>query len=237
MEHKRVLIITGTTDIGKGILPCWPSAEDASMEEVFNLTLPSKQRYCKKHGYDLLALRSFGTDKKHRYKDDDIGFLRVLRTIEMSEYYDVVMWIDADSIITNENISIDQFPINADSCYSASWDWCGYNAMSNGNFIIQPNKFLVYFETILSQNRHHFNTEQDMINYIYRNDINSRKIIQPLEHKFLGSIPSNELYGEAWHNRPAPFCPWMKDFFLVHLCGASNKKRIEMINKNFSEYL
>ena len=53
---NRVLLITGTTDIVR-------NPEDLSMTEVFDLTLPSKQRYAKKHGYDLLSLRSFGEDK------------------------------------------------------------------------------------------------------------------------------------------------------------------------------
>ena len=154
--NKRVLIITGTTDMGKGLLPGWPSAEDRTMEDVFDLTLPSKQRYCKKHGYDLLSLRSFGTDKKNRFKDNDIGALRVLRTIEISEYYDVVMWIDADSIITNDNLTIEDFPLDDNCCFYASWDWNGKSSMSTGNFIIKPNKHLEYFETIFCKIRHNY---------------------------------------------------------------------------------
>lgn len=235
--NKRVLIITGTTDMGKGMLPGWPSAEDRTMEDVFDLTLPSKQRYCKKHGYDLLSLRSFGTDKKNRYKDDDIGSLRVLRTIEMSEYYDVVMWIDADSIITNDNLTIEDFPLDDNCCFYASWDWNGKFSMSTGNFIIKPNTHLGYFETIFHKIRHNFNSEQETINVMCRNDTNSRNIIKILDHKFLGSIPSKESYKEAWATRPPPFYPWTKDSFLVHLTGTSNTKRIEMINQYYREYL
>ena len=230
MKNKRVLLLTGTTDIIRS-----PTETDNTMEEVFNLTLPSKQRYAKKHGYDLLSLRSFGTDKKNRYKNEDIGALRVLRTIEMSEYYDVVMWIDADSIITNDNISINEFPLDNNFCFYASWDWNGRYSMSTGNFIIQPNQSMNYFETFFHQIRHNYNSEQETINVMYRND--PKNIIKILDHKFLGSIPSKELYKDAWATRPPPFYPWTKDSFLLHLTGASNKKRIEMINEYYGEYL
>jgi hypothetical protein len=230
MKNKRVLLITGTTDTIRS-----PTETDNTMEEVFNLTLPSKQRYAKKHGYDLLSLRSFGTDKKNRYKNDDIGALRVLRTIEMSEYYDVVMWIDADSIITNDNISINEFPLDDNFCFYASWDWNGRYSMSTGNFIIQPNQSMNYFEGFFHQIRHNYNSEQETINVMYRND--PKNIIKILDHKFLGSIPSKELYKDAWATRPQPFYPWTKDSFLLHLTGAPNKKRIEMINEYYGEYL
>ena len=102
--NKRVLVLTGTTDILRQ-----PNETDNTMEEVFDLTLPSKQRYVKKYGYDLLSLRSFGKDRQNRFTESDIGFLRVLRAFELLENYDIVMWIDADSIITNHNFSIDDF--------------------------------------------------------------------------------------------------------------------------------
>lgn len=237
MSNKRVLMLTGTTDIGKGLLAGWPSAEDNYMEEVFNLTLPSKQRYCKKYGYDLLSLRSFGIDKKNRYKSDDIGALRVLRTIEMSQYYDAVMWIDADSIITNDNISINEFPLNDTCCFYASWDWIGKSSMSTGNFIITPNQYSDDFENLFHIIRPRFNSEQETINYMYRHDTQSHNTIKILDHTFLGSVSPKEICKEAWADRPAPTHPWTKDSFLLHLTGLSNKKRIEMMHEYYGEYL
>jgi hypothetical protein len=66
MNNKRVLLLTGTTDEGKGVWNHFTSKEDNDMQEVFDLTLPSKHRYVKKHGYDLLSLQSFGEDKQNR---------------------------------------------------------------------------------------------------------------------------------------------------------------------------
>ncbi len=48
MKSEKILVLTGTSDILRS------SAEtDATMQEVFNLTLPSKQRYVKKPGSDV----------------------------------------------------------------------------------------------------------------------------------------------------------------------------------------
>ena len=126
---NRVLLITGTTDIVR-------NPEDLSMTEVFDLTLPSKQRYAKKHGYDLLSLRSFGEDKNKVFGSKKIGFLRVVCCFEMLQYYDTVMWIDADAIITNHNYKIEDF-INGDPTLTVSWDWDGKNTFSTGNFILR----------------------------------------------------------------------------------------------------
>jgi hypothetical protein len=75
---KRTLIITGYTDSVRSI-----DSTDNTMEEVFDITLPSKIKYAKKHGYDFLAMQSFGSDKSGNYKDTDIGFLRALRTVRI----------------------------------------------------------------------------------------------------------------------------------------------------------
>jgi hypothetical protein len=237
MNKKRVLLLTGTTDEGKGVWNHFTSKEDNYMEEVFELTLPSKNRYVKKHGYDLLSLRSFGEDKQNRFKRDEVGALRVLRTYEMLQYYDVVMWIDADAIITNDEYTIDDFLLDDQHCFYASWDWNGKFSMSTGNFIIQNTENLAYFFDVFCQIYGQFNCEQPAINAMYRGDNNSRNIIKILEHQYLNSVPSKETYAEAWATRPPVFAPWTKDSFLSHLTGVSNKKRIELLKNYYGQYL
>ena len=83
---KKVLIITGTTDIGRP-----EDSNDSSHEELFELTLPSKQKYAKKRGYDLLIMRSFGDSYPYGLTKNDtawpynehIGFLRAITAFEM----------------------------------------------------------------------------------------------------------------------------------------------------------
>ena len=234
---KRVLLLTGTTDRLRQA-----NETDNTMEEVFDMTLPSKQRYVKRHGYDLLSLRSFATDKNNRFSDDEVGYLRMLRSFEMLEYYDIVMWIDADSIITNDQFSVNDFYIDNDHSFYASWDWTGKRTFSTGNFIIQNTKntnrlyeeFLKVSKYV--QNNNLWGWEQTTMNIIY-NTTALREDIKILDHKFLGSIPSKELFRGIWDGRPDPPHPWTKDSFLCHITGVPNMNRIDVLNNSFNEYI
>ena len=238
MENKRILLLTGTTDILRS-----PNETDNTMEEVFDLTLPSKQRYAKKYGYDLLSLRSFGSDKQNIFKDKHLGFLRALRAFEMLEHYDIVMWIDADSIITNDNFSINDFQIDENHSFYASWAWSGNGRQlfSTGNFIVQKtkntnnlfNSFMLIGKQVVDNNT--WGEEQTTLNFLYNNT--HRNDIKILEHKFLDTIPNKKMFMGIWDGRPEPLFPWSKESFLVHLTGVPNKNRMEVAQTSFKEYL
>ena len=231
MNNKRVLLITGTTTILRA-----PDETDNFMEEVFDLTLPSKQRYVKKHGYDLMTLRSFGTDKKGIYNEKDVAFLRIQRPLEMLEQYDIVMWIDADALITNEDLKIENFPLEPHITFYASYDWNGKTSMSTGNFIVQNTPNTEAFANTFYSLGKRFSSEQETINALFWGS-DLKHTIKPLEHKFLNAAPTVDMYKEAWATRPPIFAPWTKDAFLLHLTGCSNKHRIRMLNEYFKEYL
>ena len=237
MNNKRVLILTGTTDMFRS-----PNETDNTMEEVFDLTLPSKQRYAKKYGYDLLSLRSFGSDKRNIFKDNHIGFLRALRAFEMLDYYDTVMWIDADSIITNYNFSINDFQIDETHSFYASWDWNNIgHSFSTGNFITHKtentnnliNSFLTKGKQVADSNT--WGEEQIRLNFLYNST--HKNDIKILEHKFLHTIPNRKMFRGIWDGRPETKFPWAEDSFLVHIGGIPNKNRIEVAQTSFKEYL
>jgi hypothetical protein len=241
MKNKRVLLLTGTSDVLKDT----HYKDDNSMEEVFDLTLPSKQKYVKKHGYDILSMRSFGYDNRNIFNESEygfIGFIRVLRAFEMLEYYDYVMWIDADSIITNNHYSIDDFEIEDKYCFYASWDWATKFSFSTGNFILHKGQnFDDFFNTFLSigkyfQDNKQWGWEQTTLNAIYK-DTTFKNVMKILDHKFLGSIPNKILFKGKWDGRPEPPYPWSKDCFLAHIGGISNKDRIFVLKNSFQEYL
>lgn len=232
--NKRVLILTGTTNDPS-------NANDNKMEEVFDLTLPSKQRYCKKHGYDLLALRSFRNGDVYGFKDTDIGFLKATRTFEMLQYYDLVAWIDADSIITND-ISMNDFPIEEKS-FCASYDWAWKESFSTGNFIIQrtseSNQLFDAFLQIGKQCSGRLMQEQEVLNYIQKNTP-LKSTMKSLEHKFLNAVPSFITETPTWkadNNRTGIVSPWNEDCFLAHLTGCTNHDRINLLHNKFANYL
>jgi hypothetical protein len=231
MNKQRVLVLTGTTDINRN-----PSETDNTMEEVFDLTLPSKQRYAKKHGYDLLAIRNFGVDTRYGFKSTEIGFLRALRTFELLSSYDIVMWIDADSLITNDNMNIRDFGLESNFTFYASYDWYGKTSFSAGNFIVQntnnTSDFLNAFYSIAK----HFPEEQATLNALYFNT-SYKNIMKILEHRYLGAAPSVEMYAEQWVGRRPIVAPWTEDAFLVHITGIPNYARLNILKKHFSKHL
>ena len=73
---------------------------DKSMYDVLDLTIPSKQKYAAKHGYDFMSVRSFPGDAECGLEERHIGFQRTVLAFKLLRHYESVMWVDADSVIT-----------------------------------------------------------------------------------------------------------------------------------------
>ena len=89
---------------------------DKSMYDVLDLTIPSKQQYAAKHGYDFMSVRSFPGDAECGLEERHIGFQRTVLAFKLLRHYESVIWVDADSIITNFDYKIENF-IKGDECY------------------------------------------------------------------------------------------------------------------------
>jgi hypothetical protein len=227
MNNKRVLILTGTTEILRDELD--PSHNDATFGDVFDATLPSKIQYARKHGYDILAMRSFGENRITEF-GKNIGNLKVYHSFEMLKLYDVVMWIDADSVITNQNLTIEHFMIDKDHTFYASYDWMWKNSFSAGNFIVQNTENLnelmrVFFEFVPLTT-----TDQQALNKIHRSTPIG-KTIKVLDHRFLGAVPKDIEKCSVWKGRPSVMSPWKVGDFLAHMTGVTNKDRLSLIDK------
>ena len=237
MNNKRVLILTGTSNIKRD-----PNETDNTMEEVFDLTLSSKQKYAKKHGYDILAMRSFWSDKNNIFDDKQLGFLRALCTFDMLTNYDIVMWVDADAIITNDEITVQDFKLDDEHSLYVSYDWTGMASFSTGNFILQKTKHIdeLYkaFVNIGKQvyDGNHWGEEQTTFNHLYK-ATPLKNTIKILEHDYLNAVPIQVMESEFWANRQPVKWPWNKNSFLAHITAVSNVHRIKILKNNFKEYI
>jgi hypothetical protein len=247
MKNKKVLILTGCQDDLK-------NGYDGSYHEVLDLTLKSKINYAQKYNYDFLILRSFKEDKENILKrnDNHIGFLRVLEVFKMLQYYDIVMWLDGDALITNNDISIDKFGINDEQFLYISWDWMnknlGYQSFSEykhyfsaGNFIFNKTPMLENFIKYFYEHASYFPEEQMLMNTIY-SETEFKKNISILDHSFLNGVPEFVYDYDEWKdlkNRTGYSIknPWKKNYFLAHICGLNNKNRIKLIKQNFKEFI
>jgi hypothetical protein len=236
--NKRVLVLTGTTED----IVLHKNLNDNKMQEVFELTLPSKQRYAMKYGYDLLTMRSFGNDDRNNFKDVQLGCLRLYRTFQMLEHYDVVMWLDADAIVTNDTYSIEDFLVK-DKTFYASYDWVWRESFSTGNLIIQrtehTNELFQMFLQIGKQVADHVMSEQLAMNWIYKNTP-LKSTFEIMEHKFLNGVPEFLVETPTWkadNNRTGIVSPWNKDCFLAHLTGCSNRDRVDILKTKMEEFV
>ena len=78
------------------------SHEGCSFQRLLDITNPSKEEYCKIHGYDFICK----TDLTHNHKND-IGWEKIKIINEYIDQYDYIFYVEADAIIMNQTIKIE----------------------------------------------------------------------------------------------------------------------------------
>ena len=226
---EKVLILTGA---------------DEKMKDVLNLTIPSKLNYANKWNYDFLLINSFRIYSQYNMDQRHVGFSRFIYAMELLNYYDYVMWLDGDSIVTNDRYNIQDF-VNSDQNFFFSYDWMikpedDYICFSSGNFILRSskeNEFLT--KNFLQVAQFHLNSdlqEQGTLNNMFSLP-EFTKYFKILGHNFLNSVPNLVTKTENWINRPAITHPWCENSFLAHFTGITNKDRIDIIKNNFEKFI
>lgn len=86
----KVVLYTGYTDGERGNFTEWADK-----------TTKNKFEYAEKHGYGFLSERNYTA------YDRPISWYKVRKILYLLEEYDWVMWMDADSLIMNYNIKIE----------------------------------------------------------------------------------------------------------------------------------
>ena len=211
---------------------------ESSMHELLDATIPSKQHYASVHGYDFMSLRSFSADPKCGFDSNHIGFLKTSITFKMLRYYNHVMWLDADSIVTNTKYKIEDF-VQGKGCYTVSYDWMFYQSFSTGNFIVSKTQdteeLFNIFLKVSSQRLNDIMADQGAMNLICNASPRYKEFFNIIPHKYLNSVPSFMVNTKTWrddNNRSGIIQPWTPDSFLAHFTGASTAERIEIIKNN-----
>jgi hypothetical protein len=220
------------------------------MWNVLELTLSSKYKWCQRHGYDILVKRTWPAKPKLNFGENltHLGFLRAVACFEQLRYYDNIMWLDGDSIITNQEYKIEDF-IDDKSCFFASYNWSieesPGGAFTTGNFVIKKNSKtdieLLYnlFLQVSKQFLNHVLQELITFNTIY-SDPTYSGMFKVLPHKYLNACPEILKNTATWSNdksRGKIVGPWNPECFLAHLTGCTTAERFEMIKTHFKSYL
>ena len=231
----RTLIVTGSEE---------------GMWDVLDLTLKSKYEWCKTNGYDILVKRTWPAKPKLQFQENltHLGFLRAIACFEQLRNYDVVMWLDGDSIITNQSYKITDF-IDDKHCFFASYNWMvpesPQGEFTTGNFVLTKantadiEKLYIRFIEVSKFFLTHVCQELATLNLIYK-DPNFKSLFKVLPHKYLNSCPNSLIDTNTWradNNRGGIVSPWNEESFLAHLTGCSNQERYDMLKTQFVNYL
>ena len=241
INNKRILIVTGG---------------DRRVKPILELTLPSKVRYAQMHGYDFLCLNSFQNYDDFQVDGSDIiglGFSRTLQLMSMMDSYDLIAWLDSDSIITNPNIKIEDIA-NTNHTLFFSYDWCvaadlstSNKNFSAGNFIIKKTEFITSiinsFAHSINAFLHDTGSDQALFNALYSSD-QIKEHICLLDHRYLNAVPEFVMRTTAWSSDPRRGkpnfrieSPWNEDCFIAHLTGCTNDDRISLLQNELKNYL
>jgi len=124
----------------------------------------TKQKYCSKHGYDFLTSEGKTDYSRHLAWSKVPAILQYLRP----EYgYDYLVWIDADTLIMNDSIRVEdliqRLMEGKDLMYVAARQW-----VNTGVLFMRNTPFLTEFLTECWQHTDQICWEQGAIDLLYR---------------------------------------------------------------------
>jgi hypothetical protein len=190
-----------------------------------HLTLPSRKKYCSKHGYHLHI-------QKTPLSNRGLNWDKLILISKALEVYDVVVWNGADVVFMNLDFKIesllDEFQ---ESSIILSTDVYGINS---DNMIFRKSvwteQFLFAVSTVgYALYRYHPWAEQEAIIRFASSPPYLGKIGYAPQNKMNSYL--NDLYGRptSWPGH------YQKGDWLLHLPGIPNEKRIEVIKNRLSQ--
>lgn len=207
MGPMKVLVLTGYDD---------------NMKELGDICAPSKERYAKRHGYDYECVREYLPGTHPSWQK-----IRLLK--ERIDKYDTILWLDGDTIVTNNHAL--EVPYMVHYVLTASQDWCVRNTqadpwqftmgISMGNFVIYNNEDTHRFLDMIEAKKQYANRgqwEQDSVlaNMRESDGFNAHVFRLPT-HALNSVLPECQLPGIKPHR------PWQPGDFLVHLTNIPNR--------------
>ena|SRR5579864_6123624 len=194
------------------------SKDKYSFKDIANLTLSSKEEYCKIHGYDFVNCE---IDEYWR----EIGWYKIDVIKDKLQYYDWIFYCEADCLITNLTKRIED--IIDDNKYliisknSISPSWTGLNC---GNLIIKNSEWSQYFINFISEKKefyHHEWAEQKAIIDEFEKNANM------INHTKLTTMRQMGGFRHQWYEKDN----WQLGDWIMHLAGCSNEYRYNVFNE------
>jgi hypothetical protein len=202
---------------------------DSKVPHYANETKKILQNYCTKHGYDLYYFDDV-IDKNYTMMWQKQNAVKKVMDLNIHDY---VMWIDADIIIMNDNIPIENFiDLNKNKDIYLSKDiktndfwsfrWCVHHYMNAGIFILKNSvigkqylqEILDHYTSFNGYFKENFFHEQSIMQYLYFKKYYPYALMIP--HTVLQTIYSQNIQKEG--------------DFALHMAGDSVRVRNNAIN-------
>ena len=192
-----------------------------SMKDVGEIATNSHIEFAKKHDWteDSILVEEEGCIwSKVAFISDYLRFS-----------YDAILWVDADAMITNPELSIDWIldeDKNADVFLTAD-----INGLNSGIMLIRnTDRSKAFFHAVTHYGRVLFgdrpNGEQQAIRHF--------SLAYPYEgivHYLKNQRDLNSYYPNLYNYPGSELAHWQKGDFILHLPGTPNEKRIEIFNE------
>lgn len=193
---------------------------DANFQAITDIVMPKWEAYCAKHGYDFIQ-KTCWEGGRHAVWAKIWAIHQELRS------YDYVLSIDADTLVTNPEVSIELFLC----AYPERELWVTHdtNGLNSGVFIVKNTDFTwKLFQDIW----HHHN----FINAPLGEQIAMRERIEGLsteDKEKVKIVPQKQLNAYKYENysKCFPDGQWEKDCFLLHLPGMNNVERVKIFGE------
>jgi hypothetical protein len=213
---KQTLILTGC---------------DNAMAEVADITEPSHKAYANRHGYAFQRMTQADYQPGSHPSWQKLRFLN-----ELLPDYDQILWLDADTIITNPEISIDTITADRPGSLFVSTDWTypmpedAIKHFSLGNFIAKSTPEMYGVIAAALKRTEWANRglwEQQAIQEEYRANPDIRPHIRILPRRALNAVPATDAT-----TGPEP---WQPGDFLCHATFLPFEERIAILQEKAVE--
>lgn len=193
-----------------------------SYEPLAAITIPVLQRYCDKHGYFLNI---------NKVPDGNVDFIisRDAREL-LYDGYDAIMGIETDILITNFNVSIEDFLDGGNDFYICR----DVNNINFGCWIATGTHLLSF----ILAHEGKFKTEQNVLEHFQ-----PKTKVKYLEHPAINSLPYKYYHNYGYINyngEPMPTLEqgnWERGCFNMHLPGMPLEKRIEIFQNHLKDII
>jgi hypothetical protein len=211
------------------------TAYDTEIQNFSALTDISKYEYCKKWGFDFITHKIKNRTGVHPSWQK----LQIIIDYLKPNFYDYIVWLDSDIIITNYTFDIRTL---FDNKYALTFpeDWCspeGYNPkadmFSACSIIVNcknPLSLEIFSESNKKTEFQNFGCwDQDALRITINENEQYNSVVHRVPRRILNAVDPE--VGTIAPGRPHASEPWQYGDFLVHLTGLGDyqKNRIPKV--------